>query len=119
MSAFDSWSFQPASGYIAGLVLVGYQVATFDGDVGKVDEATYDPGTAGLVVDTGPRAFGRRVLLPAALLKRVDVDDRKIYVDCTKAEIKDAPEHRPDNGIGIGDYRAEVGAYYYRDNRPS
>jgi hypothetical protein len=38
------------------LVLVGYEVATFDGDVGKVDEATYDPGTAGLVIDPGQKS---------------------------------------------------------------
>jgi hypothetical protein len=117
MSEFDPWSFQPASGYSTGLVLAGYQVATFDGDIGKVAEATYGPGAAGLVVDIGPSLIGHRVLLPAGLVKRVDVDDRRIYVDCVSAEIKDAPVYDPDSGID-DDYRAQLGAYYYRDNRP-
>jgi hypothetical protein len=117
MSAFDPWTFQPASGYSTGLVLVGYQVATFDGDIGTVDEATYGAGAAALVVDIGSSLTGRRVLLPAALVRRVDVDDRRIYVDCVSAEIKDAPAYDPDSGID-DDYRAQLGALYYRKDRP-
>lgn len=45
-----------------------------------------------LVVDTGPWIFGRKVMLPAGTIERVDWDDQAVYVDRTKDEIKDSPE---------------------------
>ena len=111
MSAFDPWSYRPDTGYSSGLDLVGYKIAALDGDIGKVDKATYDAGTAGLVVDTGPWIFGRKVLLPAGVVDRVDTADRKVYVDRTKDQIKDAPEY--EEGIGVDDdYRTRLGGYY-------
>ena len=65
MSAFDPWSYRPDNGYSTGLDLVGYKIAAIDGDIGKVDQATYDVGTSSLVIDTGPWIFGRKVILPA------------------------------------------------------
>jgi hypothetical protein len=64
MSVFISWSHQPAAGYFAGIDLIGYQVAATDGDIGKVDAATYDSGSAGLGsrhrVDLGPAGVAAR-----------------------------------------------------------
>ena len=91
MSAFDPWSYRPDTGYSTGLDLVGYKIAAIDGDIGKVDQATYDVGTSSLVIDTGPWIFGRKVMLPAGVVDRVDTDERKVYVDRTKDQIKDAP----------------------------
>ena len=34
--------------------VVGYSVEALDGSIGKIDEATFDAGTAYIVVDTGP-----------------------------------------------------------------
>ena len=34
-----------------------------DGEIGKIDEATYDVGSAFVVVDTGPWILGRKVLI--------------------------------------------------------
>ena len=65
----------------------------------------------GLVVDTGPWIFGRKVLLPAGVVDRVDTADRKVYVDRTKDQIKDAPEYEDDTGTN-DDYRARLGGYY-------
>ena len=60
--------------------MVGYDVHATDGDIGKVDEASDQAGSSGVVVDTGPWIFGRKVVLPAGTVKRVDDADRKVYV---------------------------------------
>jgi hypothetical protein len=111
MSASNPWSYRATAGYTEGTDLTGYKIAAVDGDIGKVDEATDQSGTAGLVVDTGPWIFGRKVLLPAGVVERVDHDDEKIYVDRTKDQIKAAPEYDPDNGVD-DDYRTRLGGYY-------
>ena len=63
-----------------------------DGEIGKIDEATYDVGSPYIVVDTGPWIFGRKVLLPAGVIQRIDPNNEKVYVDRTKEQIKDSPE---------------------------
>jgi hypothetical protein len=45
--------------------LVGFDVEATDGNIGKIDEATYDVGGSYVVVDTGPWIFGKKVMLPA------------------------------------------------------
>jgi hypothetical protein len=100
--------------------LAGYGVEATDGGIGKIDEATYEVGSASLVVDTGPWIFGRKVLLPAGTVDRVDHDDRKVYVDRTKDQIKDSPEYDKDT-FGTPEYRERVGSYYddsYRNAPP-
>ncbi|MCO8277665.1 PRC-barrel domain-containing protein [Actinoplanes sp. TRM 88003] len=97
--------------------LAGYDVEATDGGIGKIDEATYDVGSSYLVVDTGPWIFGRKVLLPAGTVDRIDHDARAVYVDRTKDQIKDSPEY--DKGtFDTPEYREQVGDYYaasYRD----
>jgi hypothetical protein len=111
MSTFDPWNYREDAGYTPGADIVGYKIAATDGDIGKVDEATNDVGSASLVVDTGPWILGRKVLLPAGVVQRIDTDDEKVYVDRTKDEIKDAPEYDPDTG-NDPDYRNRLGQYY-------
>lgn len=82
MSIFDAWSYREASGYAEGSDLVGYKIAATNGDIGKVNEANYETGAASIVVDTGPWILGRKVLLPAGVVQRIDNEDRKVYVDC-------------------------------------
>jgi PRC-barrel domain len=84
-AAFDPWSYRAETGVsTGGMDLIGYEVEAIDGRIGKIDEATYDVGGSYLVVDTGPWIFGKKVLLPAGTVDRIDVDDRKVYVDRTK-----------------------------------
>jgi hypothetical protein len=92
-------------------VLDGYDVEATDGGIGSVDEASNEVDGAHLVVDTGPWIFGRKVLLPAGTVHRVDHAERKIYVDLTKEQIKNSPEYDPDT-FDKPDYRAQVGTYY-------
>lgn len=94
--------------------LVGFRVEATDGSIGKVDDATDEVGASYVVVDTGPWIFGRRVMLPAGTIERVDWDDQAIYVDRTKDEITDSPElgELGENAWDDPDYRDRLGGYY-------
>jgi hypothetical protein len=95
-----------------GLDLAGFAVEARDGGIGKVDEATYDASRSYIVVDTGPWIFGKKVLLPAGTVERVDLDSQTVFVDRKKDEIKNAPEF--DEASYRDDaYRSRVGGYYY------
>jgi len=91
--------------------LSGYEVEAIDGGIGKIDEASQDVGASYVVVDTGPWIFGKKVLLPAGVVSRVDVDDERVFVNRTKDQIKDAPEFDQDNYRDDA-YRSSVGSYY-------
>jgi hypothetical protein len=100
--------------------IVGYSVDALDGSIGKVDEATYDAGSAFIVVDTGPWIFGKKVMIPAGVITSVDHEDETIFVNRTKDEIKSAPEF-DDSLAEDEEYRGRLGTYYgpggagYRD----
>jgi hypothetical protein len=104
----DAWTYREGIGRVD---VTGYTVEARDGDVGKVDEATLDPGGSYLVVTTGPWLFGKKVLLPAALVERVDRDEQKVYVGRAKDELKAAPEFDEERFREPG-YRQQVAAYY-------
>ena len=95
-----------------GMDLVGFKVEATDGSIGKIDEATYDAASSYIVVDTGPWIFGKKVLLPAAVIERVDLDSETAFVDRTKEEIKDAPEF-DETMYRDESYRSRLGSYYY------
>ncbi|MFF2573089.1 PRC-barrel domain-containing protein [Streptomyces sp. NPDC058084] len=106
------WSFKSTSGHLAGTDLTGYKVEATDGSIGKVDVHSDEVDDSYLVVDTGVWIFGKEVLLPASTVVRIDLDDRKIFVDRTKAQIKDAPEFHRDKHLGEPRYRDELSTYY-------
>jgi hypothetical protein len=89
----------------------GFSVEATDGSIGTVDEHTYDVGASYLVVDTGPWIFGRKVMLPAGVIREVDLDDEVIYVDRTKDEIKDSPDF-DETTYRDESYRSSLGDYY-------
>jgi len=89
--------------------LNGFDVVALDGDIGEVDDATYDVGSSYIVVDTGPWIFGKKVLIPASALVRADLDERKVYLRLTKDQIKASPELA--DSMTDAD-RDRVGTYY-------
>ena len=91
--------------------LEGYSVEAMDGSIGKVDEATYNVGSSYLVVDTGPWIFGKKVMLPAGVVERVDHDAERVFVSLTKEQIKSAPE-LDELTYRDEEYRASLGEYY-------
>jgi hypothetical protein len=75
-----------------GADIVGYEVQATDDSIGKVDKRSTEAGRDYLVVDTGFWIFGHKRLIPAGVVRRVDHNDRKVYVSMTKEEIKNAPD---------------------------
>jgi hypothetical protein len=98
------------------LDLTGYSVEAIDGGIGKIDEATYEASQSYIVVDTGPWIFGKKVLLPAGVIDRVDPDSETVYVSRSKDEIKNAPEFDEAN-YRDETYRTQVGGHYYGQDR--
>ncbi|MFF8774411.1 PRC-barrel domain-containing protein [Kitasatospora sp. NPDC015120] len=106
------WDHGKAEGYATGTDLTGYRVEAEDGHIGKVDRHTMDVDAAHIVVDTGPWIFGREVLLPAGTIRRVDVNERTVWVNRTKDEIKNSPEYHKDRHAEDHDYHRTIGSYY-------
>jgi hypothetical protein len=59
---------------------------------GKIDEATYEAGSAFLVVETGFWIVGKKRMIPAGVVDGIDNTDRKLFVRMTTDEIKGAPD---------------------------
>jgi hypothetical protein len=109
MAGTDMWLYREKEWTTTDLT--GFGVEARDGSIGKIDEASYDVGAGYIVVDTGPWIFGKKVLLPAGLIERVDRTDEQVFVGLTKEQIKNAPEfdevtYRDD------EYRSSLGDYY-------
>ena len=121
MGTVDVWTYRETIvGGTTPTDVVGFGVEALDGSIGKIDEATYDAGSAYVVVDTGPWIFGKKVMLPAGVISRVDSDEEKVYANRTKDQIKNAPEF-DDTLTSDEAYRNRLGSYYgvggpgYRD----
>jgi hypothetical protein len=93
------------------LDLGDYHVEAVDGELGKVDPATFEVGGDVIIVDTGPLVFGRKVVLPVGTIERIDTGEKRIYVDRTKDDMRDAPEYDP-SGYAEQEYRIRLGDYY-------
>ncbi|MEW9553656.1 PRC-barrel domain containing protein [Nonomuraea sp. NPDC050783] len=111
MANDNLWRYRPELKEHESVELVGFEVEATDGKIGAVDAANNAVGDSYVVVDTGPWIFGRKVLIPAGAVERIDQDARKLYVGRTKDEIKKAPEF-DETSYRDTRYRDEVGGYY-------
>jgi hypothetical protein len=80
-------------------------------------EATREVGGSFLIVDTGPWIFGKKIMIPAGLVRDIDPDTETILVSRTKDEIKSAPEF-DETRYHDQKYRDELGSYYSRGTMP-
>jgi hypothetical protein len=111
MSTWQPWSYRDESMLSSAYDLSGYGIAATDGEIGKVDEATYESGASYLVVETGPWIFGRKVMLPAGVVTGIDHENKRVVVDRTQEQIKSAPAY--DESVAKdAAYRDELGNYY-------
>ena len=109
MTSIDIWTFREQTWTTGDLV--GFSVEALDGSIGKIDEASYDVGAGYVIVDTGPWIFGKKVMLPAGVIMRVDHDEKQVFVNRTKDQIKNAPEF-DENRYHEDAYRGQLGTYY-------
>src|ERR671912_65505 len=109
MRTGDMWTYRQSNWTTSGLT--GFDVEAVDGGIGKIDESSDEAGAGYVVVDTGPWIFGKKVLLPAGVIRDVDLDSEKVYVDRSKDEIKNAPEFDEASYRETG-YRDELGGDY-------
>ena len=125
MASSQIWTYRDAT--ITQRNLAGLSVEALDGSIGKVDEATNDVGASFIVVDTGPWIFGKKVMLPAGVVRDVDLDTETVFVNRTKEQIKNAPEYDEDRNRDAtyrSNYQDQLGSYYgsggagYRDDDP-
>jgi hypothetical protein len=124
MASIEMWTYRDAT--LNQQNLSGLKVEALDGSIGKVDEATNDVSGSFIVVDTGPWIFGKKVMIPAGVIDRVDLDTETVFVNRMKDQIKNAPEY--DEGKHQRDqsyrerYRNDLSSYYgpggvgYRDD---
>ena len=126
MASIEIWSYRDMA--LSQRNLTGLSVEALDGSIGKVDDATNDVGGSYIVVDTGPWIFGKKVMLPAGVVDRVDLDTETVFVNRTKDQIKNAPEYNEDmhqrDATYRDRYRSDLSSYYgpgglgYRDENP-
>ncbi|KJS56987.1 PRC-barrel domain-containing protein [Streptomyces rubellomurinus] len=107
------WEFRDTAGHTAGTDLIGFHVEAIDGPVGRIDKLSEEVGARYLVVDTGPWFLGRRVLLPAYTVIRIEIGEQKVYVDRSKDDIKRGPGLGEDGSNDVtADLRDRYGLYY-------
>ena len=89
--------------------ITGFKVVANDGEIGKIDSASWETDRAHIVVDTGPWIFGRMSLIPARAVRVIDRETETVQVDLTKDEIRSAPEYL---GTGYEAYADDAAIYY-------
>jgi hypothetical protein len=109
LTRWQPWTYRDATWLNADIT--GYTIDALDGEIGKVDKSMHRPDNAFLIVDTGPWIFGEKVMLPAGIVSGVDHNNRRVFVERTKEQIKSAPKF---DAALVNDptYRNTLGAYY-------
>ena len=105
----DVWTYRTGLGDTTDLE--GFDVHATDGKIGSIDEATYDVGASYVVVDTGPWIFAKNVMIPAAAISGIDMENRELWLSLTKDRIKASPEF--DQSLyRESTYRNDISSYY-------
>ncbi|MGI9031534.1 MAG: PRC-barrel domain containing protein [Ilumatobacteraceae bacterium] len=107
-AAMSMWDYRDEVA-MSDVGIVGYEVEASDGRIGKIDESSADAGSAYVVVDTGLWIFGKKRLIPAGVIERVDDDAERVFIGMIKDQVKDAPDFEEDHRSRRDDY-----ANYYQ-----
>ncbi|MEV7013123.1 PRC-barrel domain containing protein [Streptosporangium sp. NPDC051022] len=113
MTIENPWTYRGGVFGDESLSVIGFDVEATDGKIGSVEEESNVAGDSYVVVDTGFWIFGKKVVLPAGTVTRIDAQERKVYVARTKDEIKQAPEF-DETTYREPAYRADLSGYYDR-----
>jgi hypothetical protein len=77
----------------------GHHIAASDGEIGNVEDYIIDDENwfiRYLVVDTGGWLSGRKVLLIPEWIESIHWEERRVYVNLSRAEVQSSPEYDPD-----------------------
>jgi hypothetical protein len=107
---FDPWNYRDTVAHNAS-DLRGFHVEATDGRIGKVESVNDAKDNGYLVVDTGPWIFGRTVVIPAGAVNHIGYEERVVYVDRTKEQVKSSPEVSAAD-LAEEQHRDKLHAYY-------
>jgi hypothetical protein len=94
MGMTEVWNFRDDA--LARIDLRGFDVRARDGAIGKVVQATEGSAGGYLVVDPGvAMPLGRQLLVPAGLVEKVDVENKRVVVRADRKQLENAPEYDP------------------------
>ncbi|HKE51273.1 MAG TPA: PRC-barrel domain containing protein [Actinomycetes bacterium] len=111
---YNLWSYRQQLIGIGELEnLTGYEVVATDGTIGSIEQASDEAGSSHILVSAGTWIFGKKIMLPAGTIARIDHVERKIYVDRDKEEIKRAPKYDEELRNDPG-YHSQLDEYYGR-----
>jgi hypothetical protein len=91
MTVTKLWSFRDQA--VTRIDLTGFDLHAVDGPIGRVAQSIEGSGGGYLIVDPGvAMPLGRQLLVPAGLVDKVDVDNRRVSVKAEREQIRNAPE---------------------------
>jgi hypothetical protein len=91
MGMTEVWNFRDEA--LARIDLRGFDVRARDGAIGQVVEAIEGITGGYLVIDPGvAMPLGRQLLVPAGLVEKVDVENKRVVVRADRKQIENAPE---------------------------
>lgn len=94
----------------------GHHIQAADGEIGHVDDFVIDDETWAiryLMVDTVNWWPGKRVLVAARWIERVSWDESKVFINLSRAAIKQAPEYTEESLL-TRDYESRLHGHYNR-----
>ena len=100
---------RPLTSHVSWVIRLGCTQAGSPGIFGVYDRLPVAPSVA----SRSAWSPGKKVLLPAGTIDRVDTDGGGVYLDLTKDQIKDSPEF-DQSSYNEPAYRNRVGDYYGR-----
>ena len=113
MATKELWTFRDE--VVARVDLAGFELHALDGPLGTVAQSVEGSAGGYLVVDPGvSMPLGRQLLVPAGLVEKIEVDERRVRVRAQREQITNAPEFDPNRPLddrsraGIGDYYRPV-----------
>ena len=96
----------------------GYHIQAADGEIGHVDDFVIDDETWAiryLRVDTVNWWPGKKVLVAARWIERVSWDESKVFINLSRAAIKQAPEYTEESLLSR-DYESRLHGHYNRQD---
>ena len=94
--------------------VTGYNIQAMDGEIGHVDDFIVDEETweiRYLIIDTGNWWSGKKILISPRWIKRISWSEAKVFVDLSRATIKQSPEYSEGSPLSR-EYEADLHRHY-------